>query len=64
LRNPPKHRNPRFAQYVLDDRLAQARSIVIELQAIVLFVEPEPMQTVGICELAERAELFSLERVL
>jgi hypothetical protein len=63
-RDAAKDWNARAAQDIFDYKLFQARRIVIEMQEILVFLEAEALQAVGICELAERAELLGLQCML
>ena len=49
---------------MFDDRFRQPRRIVVKVQVVRFFVEAEPLQTVGIREIAERTILLGCERLL
>jgi hypothetical protein len=63
-RDAAQNRNACFAQNVFDDRLFQARGVVIEVEVIRFFVEAKALEPVGVREIAEGAILLCLERVL
>ena len=54
-------RNTCQAQYVSDLSLTQSRSIVFNGDAVVRFVDRKAAQAIGVCELAEFAELLVAE---
>ena len=60
----PKNRDARFAQNVFNDAFAEARSVIVKVKQVRLFVKAELLQAVCIRKLAERAKLVGLEPVL
>jgi len=62
--NATKDGYSRPTQNVFDDGLAEARSVVVKHETVCLLVVAEFVQTVGIREFAERAELRWIEPVL
>lgn len=64
FRNAAQDRDSRLSEDVLDHGFRQTRGVVIELQAIGLFIEAEFLESVRVRELAERAELLRLEPAL
>jgi hypothetical protein len=63
-RDAAKNWDARAAQDIFDYEFFETRGIVIEMQQIFVFLEAEALQAVGICELAEGAELLGLQRML
>lgn len=51
----PDNRNVRHSQHVLDFRLFQPRSIVFELQPVLLLIQPEFLQAVCVSEKCQRS---------
>jgi len=51
-----------LAKGVGDLRLAEAGGVVLESELVLLFINAKAAQAVGICELAEAAELFEAKR--
>jgi hypothetical protein len=62
--NATKDGYSRPTQNVLDDGLAEARSVVVKHETVCLLVVAEFVQTVGIRKFAERAELRWIEPAL
>jgi hypothetical protein len=50
-----------FSQDVLYDRILESRSVVIKVQEILILLQAEALQAVGIGKLAQDAELLRLE---
>ncbi len=60
----PYHRNLRHPQHVFHFRFLEPRGIVLEVQPVPLLVETESMQTVGVGEKRQRAQLVLPQRRL
>src|SRR5215472_12437479 len=63
-RNQPQHRDACLAQHVLDYRIPQARSVILEMQVVRLFVEAEALEAIGVRKSAESTILLFGQRLL
>src|ERR1700732_1354929 len=63
LINLPRHRYIQLPQHVLYFRIPQARGVVLKRQMI-LVVDPDPPQTVGVRKRSQRAKFFLSQRLL
>jgi hypothetical protein len=64
LRESAEDRDSSAAENVFDDCFFEAGGVVVEVEEIAVFVEPEFLDAVGVGELPERAVLVSTERAL